>query len=128
MRRILLFASVLLLFVACSNGAKQEKEEDKESVIFRSIDIVLEGDEVLITGEAKSWDGNLYYHLLAGEEKIMEEFLIHTGHKNFWWEFDISLSKEVLLSLTDEVPHIVLYGKNSSGEDINPNYVPIDLK
>lgn len=126
MRKVLVFASVLLLFVACSNEAKEE--ENKESVIFRSIDIVLEGDEVLITGEVNTWDGNLYYHVLAGEEKIIDEALIHTNHINFWWEFDISLSKEELLSLTDGVPHIVLYGKNSSDEDINPNYVPIDLE
>lgn len=130
MRKLIVLISLLLLFAACSgeNPQNSKHEESKETVVFRLIDITVEDDQVNISGEMKSWDGNFYYHVLSGEETIIEENKMDSGQVNTWWEFEITLSKSKLQSLTSEVPFIVLYGKDSSGKDIQPNYVPIDLE
>jgi len=130
MRKLIVFISLLFLFSACSGGKLEDlkHEENKETIAFRLIDITLEDDQVNISGEMKSWDGSFYFHVLSGEEIIIEENKIDTGQVNYWWEFEVTLSKSKLQSLTGEVPFIVLYGKDSSGKDIQPNYVPIDLE
>jgi len=130
-RRFFLLFFVVILLAACGADSDNENNnngEEKESTTFRNIDIVTEDDDVKITGEMNSWDGNFYYHLLSGEEVIMDEEEVETEHIGFWSPFEIVLSKAEILELTDEVPHIVLHGKNSEGENINSNYVPIDLE
>src|SRR5699024_7420332 len=130
MRKALIIILALLFLAACGNDKANnngENDSNQETISFRNIDIVLEGDDVLISGEMNSWDGNFYYHVLSGEKQIIEEEKVEKNQIHFWANFEISLSKEELQSLTEDVPHIVLYGKDDSGEDIDPNYVPIDL-
>jgi len=131
MRKALIIILALLFLAACGNDKANnngENDSNQETISFRNIDIVLEGDDVLISGEMNSWDGNFYYHVLSGEKQIIEEEKVEKNQIHFWANFEISLSKEELQSLTEDVPHIVLYGKDDSGEDIDPNYVPIDLE
>lgn len=130
LKRVLLLFLIVFLFAACGKDSIKENveaDEDKESVVFRQIDIVTKGDEVTITGEVKSWDGNFYYYVLSGEEVILKEEKIEMGNVHFWSPFEIVLSKSELLELTEDIPHIVLHGKNGKDEKIHPNYVPIDL-
>lgn len=122
---------VVLLISACGNVSEEVndelKQEDIESVVFRQIDIVTEEDQVKIEGEMKSWDGNFYYHVLQDEERVIDEEKYSTEHIDFWTSFDIEIEKDSITNSLEDVPHIVLYGKDNSGKEINPNYVPIDL-
>lgn len=122
---------VILLISACGNVSEEVndelKQEDIESVVFRQIDIVTEEDQVKIEGEMKSWDGNFYYHVLQDEERVIDEEKYSTEHIDFWTSFDIEIEKDSITNSLEDVPHIVLYGKDNSGKEINPNYVPIDL-
>src|SRR5690625_7239019 len=83
-RRFFLLFFVVILLAACGADSDNENNnngEEKESTTFRNIDIVTEDDDVKITGEMNSWDGNFYYHLLSGEEVIMDEEEVETEHK-----------------------------------------------
>lgn len=130
MKKSIQLVLILLLLTACGNDSPKSNntEENNEYVAFRNIDIVTINDEVNITGEVKTWNGTFYYFVLAGEETIIDEEKEDNLHKNEWTSFTLSISKSEILALTDEIPHITLYGKNSEGETIDPNYVPIDLR
>lgn len=130
MKKSIQLVLILLLLTACGNDSPKSNntEENNEYVAFRNIDIVTINDEVNITGEVKTWNGTFYYYVLAGEETIIDEEKEDNLHKNEWTSFTLSISKSEILALTDEIPHIALYGKNSEGETIDPNYVPIDLR
>lgn len=129
MRKYLWMLVCLLIFTACGNmdEDKANNENDHQSVAFRHIDVVVEEDQVQITGEMNSWDGNFYYHVLQGEEKVIEEQKVSTDHIDFWSSFTIDVSKDEI-NESEEIPHLVLYGKDEQEKQINPNYIPIDLE
>lgn len=125
---------VILMIAGCggidekNNDNESEVEPDKESVVFRQIDVIVDSDQIKVSGEVKSWDGTFYYHILQGEEIVLDEDRFTSEHIGFWTPFIIELEKEDINQLREEIPHIALYGKNEAGEQINPNYVPIDLE
>jgi len=58
---------------------------------------------------------------------IEEAHLSLDDPQNGWSDVEITLDLTDKYSNNEEPPIIVLYGKNSEGEIVNTNYIPIDL-
>lgn len=133
MRFILLIIAILFL-AACGNTEESVDENDAEqdeagSVDFRNIDVQTEDLEVNVTGQASTDSNEFYYRVEEAGNVIMEEARVSLEEaQTDWREFEIMLDlSEKYSNNNEEPPIILLYGKNSEGEMVNPNYIPIDL-
>jgi hypothetical protein len=133
MRFILLIIAILFL-AACGNTEESVDENDAEqdeagSVDFRNIDVQTEDLEVNVTGQASTDSNEFYYRVEEAGDVIMEEARVSLEEaQTDWREFEIMLDlSEKYSNNNEEPPIILLYGKNSEGEMVNPNYIPIDL-
>src|SRR5690625_808135 len=130
--RFVMLIIVVVFLAACGNTEEtvdeNEAQDEAGSVHLQNIDIQAEDLEVNITGQA-STDSNVFYYRVeeAGNVIIDEEHLTLEEAQTDWSEFMITLDLAGKYSNNGEPPIIVLYGKNSEGEMVNPNYIPIDL-
>ncbi|MFD1037690.1 hypothetical protein ACFQ3N_04570 [Virgibacillus byunsanensis] len=113
-----------------NNAAETEPESTDDSAVeFRNVDVKVENNEVQLTGEGKSDTDVAYFKLDQGESQIVEETEVELDpNEQGWGQFEITVQLSDEVASTEEVPVIMLYGKNASGEVINPNYIPVDLE
>lgn len=114
-----------------SNHAENIKTAETENSTyakFRNIDVKTKDQQIHLTGEANSTENEVFYQLSQGEQIIGEETAItmDEGHLD-WVEFEITLKVPKDAEKKQDPPIIRLYGKDSTGAEINPNYVPVDL-
>ena len=131
MKYLMLMMTVFL--AACGNTGESVDENESEtdeagSVILRNMEVVTEDLEVEVTGEASSESNEFYYHVEEGGNIIMEETQMSLEEsQSDWSKFEIKLDLTDKYTNNEEPPIIVLYGKNSEGEMINSNYIPVDI-
>ncbi len=118
---------MLILLVACGND--NQAAENNTSVVFQNIDVVTEGNEFVLTGEVMATEGEFFYVIEQGEEKISAEKRIPIDQDTGDWEdFEIKEKLSDAVIESNDPPIIMLYGKNNDDGIVNPNYIPVDLK
>lgn len=133
MRKIIVFLLTVLLLAAC--GSEQEarsdhKEEhtDTASVMFRGIDVKVEGNQMHLIGEAKASGNELYYELSQGKKILQKETMIALDEEHLGWsEFDIASALPDNVADEADTPIVMLYVKGDNGRIVNPNYIPVDV-
>ncbi|GIO25733.1 hypothetical protein [Ornithinibacillus bavariensis] len=127
-KKIILLFSVLLILVGCGREAEEEQQVEQVTTYakFQSLDIQIDKNQIIITGEADASDNKFYYSVVQAEKEIGREKEVRVDKT--WGKFiiEIPIMKEMIN--LDEVVIVNLYTRSSEGEIINPNYVPIDLQ
>lgn len=111
-----------------AENIKTAKTKNNVYAKFRNIDVKTKDQQIHLTGEANSTEDEVFYKL-SQEKQIIEEetaITLDEGHLD-WVEFEITLKVPKDVEKKQDPPIIRLYGKDSSGTEINPNYVPVDL-
>jgi|SRR5690625_6877 len=104
------------------------QEKSKDSATFHDVRYLLGIEEVIVTGQAKATNGEVYYEVEQGDETILKEERIELDHKDEDWtkfEFEFDLTKE--MENDEDTLVVALYGKDQTGKKINSNYLPIDF-
>lgn len=129
-----LFIICLFILAACEEepapGETNETNESSEpeiSVSFRNLDVQTEDKSFVLTGEVNTQENVFYYIVKQGENELLSEQQVDISEAASWAEFEITgeIPEEALQA--EEAPIITLYGKTTAGEEINPNYIPIDV-
>lgn len=130
---------IIVLFImltACGNrdeeviepvDPEQQEIQTTESVMFQEMDITTDGEQIHIIGQVKTSGNVFFYRIEQDNEVIQEEKKVELeAETEAFQRFEImtSLSSDILEQA--EPPFIVMYGKDEDGEEVNPNYVPID--
>lgn len=130
--RYLLAIMFLFLLAACGEeAAPAERNGDTQqevSVSFRNLDIQVEDTSFVLTGEVNAKENIFYYAVKQGKNELISEESIEVAKEGASWTgFEITgqLPEEAVES--KDAPIIMLYGKTADGEEINPNYIPIDI-
>jgi hypothetical protein len=126
---------IALFLTACGDTTEEPDVENDDpgldemnSVNLRNVDVAAEDLEVVVTGEASAVSDEFYYRVEEeGDVIVEEEHVTLDEPEDDWSEFELTLDLTDKYSNNEEPPVIVLYGKNSEGEMVNPNYIPIDL-
>jgi hypothetical protein len=133
LKEITVFLFVAMLLVACGNEQTKRTDIDGEqtdavSVLFRDIDVKMKGNQLHLSGEAKSTENEIYYELTQGEEVLQQETAIplNEGHLG-WSEFDIELMLPKDAVEMEDTPIVMLYVKGNNSKVVNPNYIPVDI-
>jgi len=129
---------MIRLLAACADEGGQDAgngdgaaggEEEAESavLVLNSVEVQTEGPAYEVTGEARAAD-NVFYYVVEHEENVIEEETeIHLEETVGWGTFEISGELPDSVTESEEPPTLTLYGKNEEGEEINSNFIPIDL-
>lgn len=127
-----LFIICLFILAACEEDSvpagNNESSETEISVSFRNLDVQTEASSFMLTGEVNADENVFYYTVKQGENELLSEQSIDISEEAAGWsEFEITgeIPEEALQE--EETPIITLYGKDAAGEEINPNYIPIDV-
>ncbi|TRM11891.1 hypothetical protein FH966_09450 [Lentibacillus cibarius] len=121
---IILFAAILLS--ACSNA--EETEDETKKLQFRKMDVTVNENTVLLTGEAQTAAQKIYFTLEQGDTTLVEETSIKLQKNSQGWsEFNIDMEINKKVKNAEEVPIIILYGKTENGKMVNKNHIPVDL-
>lgn len=123
---------IILAFVlvGCNNQQKPtvtapdtNEAEDQIVVAFKNVEVEVEGRQIHLTGEANADNNGIFYQLTQGEKVLEKETDIILDDGKFDVKF--MLSKDA--AEEEEAPIIMLYGKGSNGDEINPNYIPVNV-
>jgi len=133
--RFIMLIMIALFLTACGDTTEEPDVENDDpgldemnSVNLRNVDVAAEDLEVVVTGEASAVSDEFYYRVEEeGDVIVEEEHVTLDEPEDDWSEFELTLDLTDKYSNNEEPPVIVLYGKNSEGEMVNPNYIPIDL-
>ncbi|WP_404458756.1 hypothetical protein [Oceanobacillus kapialis] len=139
MKKIMI-VMVIILLAGCSNtqennerteeSANEHEQETDVSVSIQNLDVQVNDKamEAIITGEASLSGSDLYYTLEQGDRELaIEESVELEANAHGLSSFEISVEIPEETSSGEQPPVVKLYGKNNSGEEINPNYIPIDV-
>ncbi|MFD2761744.1 hypothetical protein [Lentibacillus juripiscarius] len=141
MRKWAFIAFAAIVLTACSNADEsvEEKEtdnaqnqneqaEDTTTVTFRKMDVTVEEDTIQLSGEAQTDANNIYFTFKQGDNVLVDDNQIELEkNEQGWASFSIGLELNEKIKNTEEVPIVILYGKNDSGEKMDKNHVPVDL-
>ena len=131
--RFMMLMMIMVFLVACGNTEERIDENDAESgemesVNLRNVNVETKDLEVNVTGEASTVSNEFYYRVDEEGNVIIEEAYLPLEETEIGWsEFELTLDLTEEYTNNEEPPIIVLYGKNSDGEIINPNYIPVDM-
>lgn len=133
MKYVMIILAALVL-TACGNNENAETENtdttqtnSNVSVMFQNMDLNSEGTTFVLTGEATSTDGKIYYVIDQGEDRLIEENTITLEKTGEWTKFEIEETLPESSLEANDPPVITLYGKDANNEMANPNYIPVDL-
>lgn len=131
MRFNILFLLLLFILAACGGETPTEEsiepEEERPAVNFRNLDMEVEDIIFMLTGEVQTTEQTLFYIVMQGEETLLGEQAVEISSDDEWVSFEIAdeLSDEAREG--EDSPILTLYGKSNDGQQINPNYIPIDI-
>lgn len=120
---------MVLVLAACGDDTQvQEQESVQETVAFRSMDFQMEDTAFTLIGEVDTAEDVFYYEIKQGDEVITAETSVDVPKEETRWvSFEINEVIPEDAKEAEDTPIITLYGKNSTGEAVNPNYIPIDI-
>ncbi len=127
---------LVVLLVGCNNQTNEtadnneDEQSNEASVNIRNVEVKVQDDlQATITGEASLFESGLYYVLEQGDTELLsEEEIVLESNPHGFSTFEILLDIPQDSISKEQAPVVKLYGKNASGEEVNPNYVPIDLE
>lgn len=132
--RYIISGLVLLMLVGCGSGedsaseTEEGQEEEEASLQLRNIEVTVEDGQVQLTAQASAEDGEIYYTLEQGEKVLIEETSLTLGEGHYGWsDLDLELELPENAGESGEAPIIKVYGKNEVGEQVNPNYIPVEM-
>lgn len=137
----LVFVFAAVLWIAGCGGANdqdtQNDERDKQnrtaeesqvSLKLDELDVTVPDEQIVVTGKAKATGGEFFYVLKYGDDVVVDETKVTVDEDSGeWGDFSIKLEQPADIEKGDEVPIFTFYVKNGEGEQINPNYVPVDM-
>lgn len=140
MKKLAFVFATVLLIAGCSGANDQDTQNDenddqnrttKESTVslnLDELDVTVPDKQIVVTGKAKATDGKFFYALKYGDDVVVDETKVTVdADSGEWGDFSIKLDQPADVEKGDEVPIFTFYVKNGEGEQINPNYVPVDL-
>lgn len=121
----------LLLLAACGNEKGEPKEQVSEVdtdvfANFRNVDIQVERNQAIITGEVNASNNEFYYKAEQGVKSVKKEERVSVDGQ--WGAFELVVGITEEITSSDEVVIVTMYTKTEDGKIINPNYIPLDLK
>ncbi|WP_100011444.1 hypothetical protein [Lentibacillus sediminis] len=132
--RYIIIALALLMLAGCDSGEDtasetEEGQEEEASLQLRNIEVTVENGHALLTAQANGDAEEIYYTLEQGEEVLIEETSLSLGEGHYGWS-DVELELKLPENAGDsgEAPVITVYGKNEAGEQVNPNYIPVEME
>lgn len=132
--RVRTFLLIIVAFILTACGEESgpiesnENGQTKISISFRNLDVQTEGNSFVLTGEVNTEESIFYYVLKQGENELISEQSVDVSAGAAGWaNFKISgeIPEEALQR--EDTPIITMYGKSAEDEEINPNYIPIDV-
>lgn len=137
MKKIIVLLAAAAILAACGDNENQTAEQSEEqseetadspATSFQQLDVTGEGSTIHITGQAKTEADRVYYRFEQGDDTLVEETPIELGkNAQEWSDFELDVQITEAIKESEEVPLVILYGKNENGENVNENHVPIDL-
>lgn len=121
--RIFTLLILLLILAACNEDSKSIEG----GLELHNINVQLKGNEIQLTAEADTALSEIYYVIEQGEEMVQDETVITLPDGEGVKEISLSYILPDEMKEKDEPPVIVIYGKSGDGEQIQPNYIPVDL-
>lgn len=133
MKRIWTIAAAALILAGCGSeeAADDKGFEESGSVSLQNLDMQVDGLSFVMEGQARATESELFYEVTLAGETITEEQPVQlNGESNpaGWTEFSIEGEIPGEAAEREEPPIIVLYGKNTAGERVNGNYIPVDIE
>lgn len=134
MKKYILLLITLFLFIAgCSNEDTNETNEENSNesdvhLQMRNIDVQVEELKVKVAAEVNTNENVIYYKLEQGEEVIQEEQSLEIDKQENWVEIHIDYTLEEKMLDKENPPVIHLYVKDNQNNEVNSNYIPIDVE
>ncbi|MFS0671979.1 hypothetical protein AB1K81_02150 [Ornithinibacillus sp. 179-J 7C1 HS] len=130
MKKVFIIVGLLLL-AACGNEKGEPKEQVSEVdtdvfANFRNVDIQVERNQAIITGEVNASNNEFYYKAEQGVKSVKKEERVSVDGQ--WGAFELVVGITEEITSSDEVVIVTMYTKTEDGKIINPNYIPLDLK
>ncbi|WP_284139447.1 MULTISPECIES: hypothetical protein [unclassified Virgibacillus] len=139
--RYIVFLLLAFSLIACSNSENpknneqesniktaSEAQEQEVAANFRNVEVRITGGKIEMVGEAKGKNIDFFYEMKQGKAVVKKESRIPFDTEEGWKKFTIQQDiTEDMKENEDPVVIITAYGKTSSGEKVNPNYIPVDL-
>ncbi|HLR69487.1 MAG TPA: hypothetical protein VK105_20560 [Virgibacillus sp.] len=132
----------ILLLVGCSNSDSEEnKQADKTdaeqseptkldqnaSIDFKEVIItIVDQKNVTIEGKIKAKNASAFYRVEHDSVLVDETELDFKQMDEGWSDFDIKLTLSDKVVESGKLPALKLYGKDKYGNELYPNYLPID--
>lgn len=109
--------------------AESNVKENNISASFNKLHFRLGIDDVKITGQAKSTNDEVFYRVEQGEELLVKETKMPLDDldKDDWAEIDFTFELTDDMEESDEELFVVFYAKDEDDEEINPNYLAVNL-
>lgn len=133
---ILFIVFIVSILGACGGDSDQpeadgietnQQAEENAEVALNNIDVQTEGLSYDVTGDVQAKENVIYYVLEHEGDVIEEETEINIEETEGWGNFEISGELPEAVTDSEEPPTLILYGKNEEGEQVNSNFIPIDL-
>lgn len=134
MRKILILLIGLgLLLAGCGNTEDGETEQSggdhtDQQLQLRNIDVKVEELDVQLDAEVNTLSDKIFYRVEQGDTVLQEESSIELTEDKEWKAFKIETTLAENVKEKEDAPIIVIYGKSENEEEINPNYIPVDIK
>ncbi|MDR7080170.1 hypothetical protein J2Y03_005230 [Neobacillus niacini] len=97
----------------------QDKEENKQygNEAFAEVTVLKSGDQVVVKGKARVFEGVFQYAVIAGGEILLENHY-QTDGAPAWGDFGITIEKELLTKENVSMELFVYSAKDGSKTDI----------
>lgn len=128
------FVLIMIILAGCASEGEEnsnvanenEQAEEEVAVTFRNLDMKVDGYTYKLTGEVQTTT-DVFYTVEQGETILQEEEQLELEGSYGWTSFEMKGELPESVGESEEPPVVVLYGKSETEEQINPNYIPIDL-
>jgi len=121
-----------LVLTACGNEEAEKTESNTQTesdvtIMFQNMDLKSQDNTFTLTGEAAATDGELFYVIDQGKERLIEEKRVTLEKAGEWTSFEIKETLPESSMEGQDPPIITLYGKDATNKMVNPNYIPVDF-
>lgn len=127
MKQMLLFLLLVVLLVGCSN-TDGSNSDSTNTIDIRNVDVQVEELTASLVADVKTSSDKIFYRVELGEEVLQNEERIQLNGHAEWKPFELGVTLPEKVMKVKDAPIFVIYGKSENGEEINPNYIPIEIK